>query len=284
MTEVVSSENWAPPSATLEKRDGIWQPHLASAVSYPDDGNDVCFQVEDSSYWFSHRNECIQALMSQFPPAGMFYDIGGGNGFVSLGLQRAGINVALLEPGSGARNAISRGVKHVICATLENAEFLPGTLPAAGAFDVVEHIKDDVGFLTLIRSYLQPGGLFYCTVPSCAALWSDEDIHAGHFRRYSCGSLTTNLQRAGFEVEFVSPFFAWLSPAVFLLRTLPFRLRGNRATSFGQVKAVKNDHTLPAMMRHPAELLHAWELSRLRRRRTIPFGTSLLCVARAPLN
>ena len=67
------AENWTPPSKLLEKRDGIWHARASSTVSYPKEGNDVCFQVEDSSYWFAHRNECIRAIMGHFPSRGTFY-------------------------------------------------------------------------------------------------------------------------------------------------------------------------------------------------------------------
>jgi SAM-dependent methyltransferase len=273
---------WRPPSTQLECRDGIWSPRAVSAVSYPDEGNEVCFQVEDASYWFAHRNECIMEALRQFPASGMIYDIGGGNGFVALGLQNAGVSVALLEPGSGAVNAKKRGLQNIIHGTLEDAGFAHGSLPAAGAFDVVEHIEDDVGFLSRIRELLQPGGRFYCTVPASQALWSDEDIHAGHFRRYSVRTLEDALRRAGLVVEFVTPFFMWLMPLVFLMRSVPFRIRGNRAAERGGTTAVKNDHILPGFMLPMTRRLHAWELSRLRQARAIPSGTSLLAVAHAP--
>ena len=70
--------NWTPPSDTLRFRDGLWEPGAVSGVSYPEAGNDVCFQVEDSSYWFSHRNECILAVVRRFAPGGTFFDIAGG--------------------------------------------------------------------------------------------------------------------------------------------------------------------------------------------------------------
>lgn len=273
---------WSPPSNALHSHEGIWRAHEISHVSYPDEGNEACFQVEDSSYWFAHRNHCILEVVRQFSPAGTIYDIGGGNGFVALGLQHAGWDVALVEPGQGALNASRRGLNQVVWAALEDTGFKAGTLPAAAAFDVIEHIENDVGFLTTIRSLLLPGGRFYCTVPAMNALWSDEDVHAGHFRRYSPTALSETLSKAGLEVEFITPFFAWLTLPVFLLRALPFRLWGGKAAERGSVAAVKSDHRLPAALAAPVSRLHEWELSRLRRHRAIPFGTSLLCAARAP--
>ncbi len=274
---------WQPPSVVLQKRDGLWTPRAVSVVSYPEEGNDVCFQVEDGSYWFAHRNECILAAINRFPFSGTFYDIGGGNGFVDLGLQNAGLEVVLIEPGNGARNAVKRGVKNVIRAALGDALIRPHSLDAAGAFDVVEHIKDDVGFLTSIRQLLQPGGRFFCTVPATHALWSDEDIHAGHYRRYSGSSLSETMRQAGFQVEFVTRFFAWLTLPVLLLRALPYRIRGCRAALRGRVEDVKADHRLPGSIAGVVRLFHAGELTHLRRANRIRFGTSLLCVARAPV-
>jgi len=58
--------------------------------------------------------------------------------------QDAGLEVVLVEPGSaGAANARRRGIRHVVCAALEDAGFIPASLPAISLFDVVEHMKED---------------------------------------------------------------------------------------------------------------------------------------------
>ncbi|MFC1630589.1 hypothetical protein ACFL2N_01475 [Pseudomonadota bacterium] len=80
--------------------DGIWYSSDNQNISYPSDGNENCFTIEDNSFWFKHRNECIIAIFKSYPPNdnGMIFDIGGGNGFVSLGLTKGGFDVALVEP------------------------------------------------------------------------------------------------------------------------------------------------------------------------------------------
>jgi len=208
------------------------------------------------------------------------YDIGGGNGFVALGMQKAGFDVVLVEPGTGAMNAAKRGLQRVIWATLNDAGLHDGAVPAAAVFDVVEHIEDDISFVKTIRRTLKPGGRFYCTVPASGFLWSGEDSQAGHFRRYNRATLADVMGAAGFEVEFISSFFSWLTVPVFFLRALPWRLSEGRRKG-GNVSAVRADHTLPAFLAEPVRWVHSWEISRIRRKRTIPFGTSLLCVARA---
>ncbi len=273
--------NWHPATDQFEWQEGLWRTRNATEVSYPDSGNESCFQIEDTSYWFRHRMACLLTTIERFPPCGMLLDIGGGNGYVAAALQNAGVECALIEPGSGARNAVRRGVKHVIQATLEDAHFQTQSWAAAGAFDVVEHIADDVEFLRAIRHQLIPGGRFYCTVPAFPTLWSHEDVHAGHFRRYTRAGLSQVLNQAGFTLEFMTYFFVWLTVPVWFLRALPSRLKLSSSKPVGTSEAVKNDHRLPALLSGPVGRLHAWELNRIRTERPLPFGTSLLCVARA---
>jgi len=272
--------NWKPPSADLELREGLWQARQVTAVSYPEEGNEVCFQVEDASYWFQHRLGCIRTILGQFPPAGTLYDIGGGNGYVAAALQADGTDVALIEPGPGARNALRRGVRNVIHATLEDARLQPNSLPAAGAFDVVEHIPDAGAFLRGIRAVLAPGGRFYCTVPACPTLWSEEDVRAGHFQRYTRATLVRTLQEAGFTVEFVTYFFTWLTLPVLLFRVLPSRLGLTNRAKLGTVETMRSDHRVPRLLSGLVARAHARELRLLGKRCPLSFGTSLLCVAR----
>ena len=50
--------------------DGIFYAAGAEAISYPEEGNKACFEVEDQSFWFRHRNGCIRELVRNFPPRG----------------------------------------------------------------------------------------------------------------------------------------------------------------------------------------------------------------------
>ena len=61
---------------------GIWFSKKRSPISYPEDGNLRCLALEDSSFWFKHRNKCIIESMRLFPPEGVVYDVGAGNGYV----------------------------------------------------------------------------------------------------------------------------------------------------------------------------------------------------------
>ena len=262
--------------------DGIFYSTGSGAVSYPEEGNEACFEVEDHSFWFRHRNDCICELVRNFPPrgSGPIIDVGGGNGFLAKGLIDSGWDVVLVEPGlSGARNAKKRGLEHVICGTTHSAGFKNGSLPAIGVFDVVEHIEDDLGFLRHLRDLLEPGGMLYLTVPAYNFLWSHEDVNAGHFRRYTIGAMEKKLVKAGLELIFETYIFGFLPIPVLLFRTLSYRLGVVGKNIAG--KEVKRDHSqkqglLGAMMARS----FASELNRIRAGKSLAFGGSCLLAAK----
>jgi len=206
------------------REDGIWYSPDQQTVSYPVDGHTACYALEDASFWFRHRNDCIVAAVKRFPPpdGGTIFDVGGGNGYVARGLLDAGFEVVLLEPGTaGAHNAQKRGVQQIICATTDTARVRSGSLPAVGLFDVIEHIEDDGAFLRTLRSMVRPGGRLYATVPAFQGLWSRDDVDAGHFRRYTLRRIGKTLAEAGFEIVFSTYIFRPLPLPIFLFRALP---------------------------------------------------------------
>ncbi len=255
--------------------DGVWRGRGTEPVSYPAAGNRDCFALEDSSFWFAHRNACLLALLWRFPTTGPLFDIGGGNGFVAAAFQSCGdLPVVLVEPGAdGVRHAQARGLRTVVQATLKEARFRDGALPAIGFFDVLEHIEDEQGFLGEVRRCLAVDGRIYLTVPAGRWLWSDADVRAGHFRRYTSASLRRALERAGFRALFISRIFSPLPLPLFLCRSVP-SLFGHRQQPTGSYSRQHRPGSQAFLKR-----VWSWELARLDRGWSIPCGTSCLAVA-----
>lgn len=268
-------------AANLELGDsGIWFSKGKSEVSYPSAGNESCFEIEDHSFWFRHRNRCINTVVRGFPPAGAIFDLGGGNGFVSLALQQDGWQNVVVEPGrAGALNARKRGLVNVICSTLEDADFRSHSLPAAGLFDVLEHLADDQQFLECLRERLAPGGRVYLSVPAYQWLWSAEDVSAGHFRRYTLSSLKSVLRLSGFQIDYASYIFSPLPPAILLKRTIP-SLLGRRSVE-NTDDGVQEHRSGSATLTRILDGVFEWELRMVERKKTIPVGGSCLVVARS---
>ncbi|NTU72075.1 MAG: class I SAM-dependent methyltransferase [Coriobacteriia bacterium] len=260
--------------------DGYWVTKGASAdVSYPDDGHDIYFTVEDDSFWFRHRNKVVAAVIGRFEPPGVLFDVGGGNGHAAAALQAAGREVVLVEPmAEGARNARARGVENVICATLAEAGLADGSLPAVGLFDVLEHLEDDAGLLSRVREKMRDDGRLYVAVPSYPGLWSAEDAFIGHYRRYTARSLNAVLESSGFEVEYRSYFFWALPVPILVSRTIPTALGLRGSPSQG---TTARDHAVGGgVAARAAERMLAAELPAIRAGRSVPFGGSCLAVAR----
>jgi len=273
--------NLAEISDLQRGENGIWRlgrRGKVDGISYPDEGNRDCLGIEESSFWFSHRNGCIAAVVGNFPPQGAIFDIGGGNGLVARGLAEAGFQVVLVEPGEdGARNARQRGIDHVVCATLEEANFRDGSLPAAGLFDVLEHLEDDTAFLRQLRAKLAPGGRLYVSVPAYHLLWSVEDDYAGHFRRYRLAELGRVLEAAEFRVDFATYIFSFLPLPIFVMRSLPSRLGIVREHD---VRRTERQHLRKSGL--GAKLTNwmcGWELMRVRQTRKLALGGSCLVAA-----
>ena len=264
--------------------DGIWFAREVQPVSYPAQGSDQCFLIEDHSFWFQHRNQCIITAVQSYPPLahGAIVDLGGGNGFGAKGLMQSGFNVVLLEPNPRAvRHAKTRGLTHIICATLETAHIRPASLSAVGLFDVLEHVAAEVAYLQQLYALLRPKAYLYVTVPAYSWLWSDEDNQAGHFRRYTLTQLSQAITAAGFAVCFQSYIFRFLPFPALILRALPYRLGWRLPATSATIARDHATHAGGRLTQILSKLLQP-EISYLQQQQPMLFGGSCLLIAQKP--
>jgi SAM-dependent methyltransferase len=128
--------------------------------------------------------------------------------------------------------------------------------------NVLEHIEDDVAILRELRDRLEPDGKVVLFVPAHRRLYSRFDRMIGHFRRYERSTLRATVGAAGLEPEvlrFVNPVGAvgWLVIA---------KLLGRVPTSPGAIRFFDR-RAVPILRR-----LDRWV--------RLPFGQSIVCVAR----
>jgi len=263
----------------LIEKDSIYFAKNTGKISYPTDGNDNCFSLEDNSFWFKHRNNCIVTLFKKYAKDKLLFDIGGGNGFVSKGLEENSIQTCLVEPGiQGCLNAKKRGLTNIVCSDFNNAGFITGTIPFFGLFDVIEHIENDDDFLNQINLKLTEGGGVILTVPAYRFLWSKEDSDAGHFRRYTLSGLSKKLNESGFDVIYSTYIFMFLCLPILFFRTIP-SLLGLFKT--GTEKS-KKEHTVneKGVVSQILNRLFTFEIRRIEKNQKIPFGGSCLILAK----
>lgn len=261
---------------------GVWMAKGHTDLGFLSDDETDWEAIEPHSFWHHHRNEVFLELLRQYPPTGdaVIFEIGAGAGSVTKAIQDAGYDVVGIEPtDASALRAQKREVKNLIRATVENAQFHDGALSNIGMFDVLEHIPEDGEYLKTLRQLIPTGGRYYCAVPAWRFLWSEEDDTADHIRRYTLSEMITKLEEAGFEVEMVSYYFLILFLPILLLRALPSRLGLRKKRTHEQTT---REHILePGFKKSFIDAALSWEFKRLSKGRAIPFGASVVAVARA---
>jgi SAM-dependent methyltransferase len=93
------------------------------------------------------------------------------------------------------------------------------------AFEVLEHIDDDITALRAWREHLEPGGRLLLSVPAHRDRFGAADAAVGHHRRYDRVDLERVLEKAGFEVVWVRGYGAGLGHALEAVRNALLRRR-----------------------------------------------------------
>jgi len=145
-----------------------------------------------------------------------------------------------------------------------------------GMFDVLEHLDNDIQVLRDLNRLLLTGRYLMLTVPAHMSLWSYFDAASCHRRRYALGELQQKLLSTGFAVDFISEFMTALFPILWIGR----RLRRTAPTGDGNRHLAERElRIIPVFNGLMARFL-SWEAVWLARRRRLPFGTSVLALAR----
>jgi SAM-dependent methyltransferase len=178
--------------------------------------------LEAGNFWFRARNRLIVwALRRHFPNMQRYLEIGCGTGYVLAGVAEAYPQARLTgsEVFSVSLPYAARRVERAELLQMD-ARHIPyeNEFDVIGAFDVLEHIKEDEAVLAEMLRALHPGGLILVTVPQHPWLWSRQDEYACHVRRYRIGELREKVLRAGFRVRLETSFVSLLLPAMITSR------------------------------------------------------------------
>jgi len=95
------------------------------------------------------------------------------------------------------------------------------------AFEVLEHIADDVAALADWLPLVRPGGHMLLSVPADPHRFGPSDVLAGHYRRYTAVELGQRLSGAG-AVDIKLLHYGW--PLAYLLDSVRNRLSRDRVS------------------------------------------------------
>ena len=229
--------------------------------------------LADDHWWFVSRRRIIEKIMRQLlaPSGGReLLEVGCGSGFNLLMLERFGRVEALEMSISAAKRARARAPRCKIDVGVIPMD-LARKYDAICLFVVLEHIEDEAMALRWISDHLRPGGQLFLTVPAYRFLWTEYDVAAHHFRRYTRSALVASVQ-SHFSVDYATYFNTHLFPIVAAVRVIRHVLglkSGERDSSAGAT-GVAN---VVLKQIFSSELI--W-LPRFR----LPFGVSIFLAAR----
>ena len=260
---------------------------------------EVMFDVEDHHWWFVGRRAIVFSQIEDAlgatraslraahsvdgvssdsqkarPGASLtdsrVLDIGCGAGATMDHLKRFGRPHGIELSEIPLRFSRRRGHQRTLRASATELPFDSESFDLVTALDVIEHLEDDARGLAEIRRVLKPGAPAVIFVPAFQSLWGPNDVQSGHKRRYRLDQLRAVVENAGLRVERIS----YANVAMFI----PSWLGRKILTWLGRDEQAENRINHPIINNLLARIFST-EAGWLRRR-TLPFGVSIICVAR----
>jgi SAM-dependent methyltransferase len=238
-------------------------------------------ELERTHWWFRGRRRILTAALDRLGVrAGRVLDVGCGAGanLELLGEREPGARLVGMDVEREPLRFCREDRRTSVCqADALHLPFAGGSFDLVAALDALEHFEDDAAALRELHRVCRPGGTLLATVPAFPALWGSVDELGHHHRRYRRHELLARVRAAGFEVVLDRFFNFWLFPGIALVRLLS-RLAPSRRDSggvrsdFDWVRSGPLAVLLERILGAEAALLGV----------RLPFGVSLLCIARRP--
>ena len=217
-------------------------------------------------WWYRARARLLQVVLGDHlgSPARVL-DVGSADGpsvgwlrgdhrHVTIDMQPLG-----LVPGEG------------VCASALALPFRDGTFDVVCAFDVLEHCHPESTAMQELTRVLAPSGRLLMSVPAYQWAWTDHDVRAGHYRRYTRRRLLRAVRAAGLTPRRATYAFSAVFP-FFVAERLVRRFRRGRGAQAQQLTPVA------APIERVLMSLSALD-ARVLRSRDLPFGSSVLVAA-----
>lgn len=235
----------------------------------------ILFRVEQEHWWYRGRRKIIASFVDEIcrkvtDRTPRIVDVGCGTGANLLLLSKYGDAEGVDVSEDALAFCRERGLEKVKLGAGEALPYEDGTIDLVTAFDVVEHMDDDLAGLKEFRRVLRPGGRVLLFVPTFMFLWGLQDEVSNHRRRYRLPELKNVLEQAGFEIERSTYANITFFLPILLVRKF-MRLTGIRTDTENSINVSAMNGVFGWLFGLESIFLRYLNL---------PFGVSGLCVAR----
>jgi len=231
-------------------------------------------EFEEDYWWFIGRKKIIQTIIKNELNTNeslKILDVGCGTGGTTSELKKLGEVYGIDFSFSALQFSTKRGLQ-VLKGAVNKLPFLDDTFDMITMFDALEHIEDDFLVVKELSRIIKKTGMIVITVPAYQFLWSDHDVTVSHYRRYNSKSISDVVTKGGLSIFRMSYFITIPFVPIAL-----FRL-------FSKLKTKKPKSDL-AVVRFPKIIDKIFRNilffeSKLLQKIDLPFGLSIICVAK----
>lgn len=236
---------------------------------------EILYRIEEGHWWHAaRRNLVLDWIRQSYPGRGdlKILDAGCGTGLMLQQMRELGSPEGVDISDEALEFCRKRGLSNVRKADVLHLPFEAETFDVVTALDVLEHLDDDRSALEEFGRVLKPGGRVFMFVPAHKWLWSLQDDVSHHRRRYTARTLRESVLGSGLVIERMSYVSCFLLPVIFLGRQwLKVLLLFKEWDTENDLHPEWSNGILRRIFESEIPLL---------RRGNLPFGASLLCIAR----
>jgi len=239
------------------------------------------YELEDIHWWFVGRRNLALTLIEQwitFPPNARILDVGCGTGGNLEALAKYGEGHGLDINPIAVDFARKRPLPQLTQSSGMSLPYPDNSFDLVTIFDVLYHqwiVNDDTAIEEIYR-VLRPGGWLLLTDSALPILWSSHDQVYYARQRYTLGVMGEKLRRIGFNLK-VSSYANMLLLPIFLL----VRLTMDILPAAGDID---RQGIFPTWLNWILTRVRTLEAYWLRQGRSLPVGSSLVCLAQKPKN
>ena len=273
--------NAAPVAIVAPTIQSIPSPNIARYNVRVDLLLEATARAERDHFWFRGFRQFVTPLLRRAAsgrPGLKLLDCGCGTGSNLRLLDAYGRAWGFDLTWSGLMMARSRGVDRVVRASAAIVPFRDATFDIVTSFDVLYCLDTAAEHAAVAEMFrvLKPGGSVIVNVAAMGILKGNHSVLSAELRRYTRSSLRALLEEAGFNIERLTYTNAALFPI-----TLGVRLAQRLAGLAAEENALGEISIPPAPVNAILSALLSAE-AQVQRVMSLPFGSSLLCLARKP--